>query len=244
MKTFQEFILECELLDEARRSARRASSPAINTPTTRMNRRERSTAAIVRRAGIRGAGKLSTHDLKKSYKTYTSRPKDFDPFGQSTAQDVNISTYPSVRKAAQLEFIGKEKRKPGTFATEHQKSNESVRRVRNFRRQLTRVGANQRGKVHTSSIEPRGNFDKGEKTKQMERGRNFFKASENVPSHLRSAGAKKGEGVFFQPAAVMSGEDRKKGESLRARIYSKIGRKTKRRITDLSPHTGVMVTKA
>jgi hypothetical protein len=82
---------------------------------------------------------------------------------------------------------------------------------------------------------------KGDKDKQMERGRNFIKALKDTSKHLKAAGAKKGESVIGKPTAVMSGEDRKTGEAKRAKLYKKMFGK---RSTKKSEKTGLMVGKA
>jgi flagellum-specific peptidoglycan hydrolase FlgJ len=81
---------------------------------------------------------------------------------------------------------------------------------------------------------------KGDKSQQMERGRNFIQALKDTPKHLKRAGAKKGDTVIGKPTAVMSGEDKKTGEAKRAKLYKKVFGK---RSTKKSEKTGLMVGK-
>jgi hypothetical protein len=121
-------------------------------------------------------------------------------------------------------------------------SSESVRKVKDLKKQMTKIGATKTGKVHTVDIMPRdGEFRKGDKTKQIERGRNFTHAIQDTPDQLKKAGAEPGETVIGKPTAVMSGEDKKTGEAKRAKLYKKIFGK---RSTEKSEKTGLMVGKA
>jgi hypothetical protein len=213
-----------------------------------MTRQERTTAAIAKKAGLRGTGKYSTKDLRtksKDYTTYDSED-DLDDIG-STDQDHFIRTYSSARKAARGEQLIKKFKPAGRTATGMTKlktapSSESVRRVKEFKKQMTKSGANKRGKVHTVDIMHRdSNIGKGDKHQQMERGRNFIAAVKDTPNQLKKAGAKKGDAVIGKPTAVMGGEDKKTGEEKRAKLYKKAFGK---RSTEKSNKTGLMVGKA
>ena len=121
-------------------------------------------------------------------------------------------------------------------------SSESVRKVKDLKTQMTKAGANKTGKVHTVDIMPRDSeFGKGDRAKQIERGKNFIQAIKDTPKQLKIAGAKPGDAVTGKPTAVMSGEDKKTGEAKRAKLYGKIFGK---RSTKASPKTGIMVGKA
>ena len=213
-----------------------------------MDRSERSTAAIAKKAGLKGTGKYSTKDLRtkaKDYTTYDSEDTE-DDYG-STEQDHYIRTHASARKAAKGEQLISKFKTAGRTATGMTKlktapSSESVRRVKDLKKQMTKAGANKRGAVHTVDIMHRdSDVGKGDKDQQMERGRNFIQALKDTPKHLKRAGAKKGEAVVGKPTAVMSGEDKKTGEAKRAKLYKKVFGK---RSTKKSEKTGLMVGKA
>jgi hypothetical protein len=213
-----------------------------------MDRQERTTASVAKKAGLKGTGKYSTKDLRtkaKDYTTYDSEDTE-DDYG-STEQDHYIRTHSSARKAAKGEQLIKKFKPAGKTATGMTKlktapSSESVRRVRDLKKQMTKTGANKTGKVHTVDIMHRDSeVGKGDKDQQMERGRNFIQALKDTPKHLKAAGAKKGEAVIGKPTAVMHGEDQKTGVAKRAKLYKKAFGK---RSTEKSEKTGLMVGKA
>jgi hypothetical protein len=218
-----------------------------------MDRSERSTAAIAKKAGLKGTGKYSTKDLRKKSRDYTTYDSedDLDDYG-STEQDHFIRTYSSARKAAKGEQLIKKFKRAGTTLSGWTKlksapSSESVRRVKDLKKQMTKAGANKRGRVHTVDIMHRDSgVVKGDPDKQMERGRNFIAAVKDTPNQLKRAGAKKGEAVTGRPSAVMPGESttpekKKTGEAKRAKLYKKAFGK---RSTERSAKTGLMVGKA
>ena len=213
-----------------------------------MDRSERSTAAIAKKAGLKGTGKYSTKDLRTKAKDYTTNDSedDEDDYG-STEQDHYIRTHSSARKAAKGEQLIKKFKRAGTTLSGWNKlksapSSESVRRVRDLKNQMTKAGANKRGKVHTVDIMHRDSgVGKGDPDRQMERGRNFIAAVKDTPNQLKRAGAKKGEAVTGRPSAVMPSEDKKTGEAKRAKLYKKAFGK---RSTEKSAKTGLMVGKA
>jgi hypothetical protein len=266
-------MLDCyeyeeEDLSEGRQ--RRVSGPLINTPMTRMlnspGGRTRSTiAAISKKAGLRGTGKLSTHDLRakpKDYTTYDSEYEDED-YG-STAQDHYIRTYKSARRAAAGEGLIR-KRKPagrtqsGMTKLKVAPSSESVRKVKDFRKQIVKSGANKTGPAHVVSVMHRDSeIGKGDRHQRMERSRNFIQALKDTSKHLKKTGAKKagdviklpkkpgakpvlvrkGHIIMGLPTGVMHGEDKEIGAAKRGKLYSKIfGKKAMKR----SQKTGLMV---
>jgi hypothetical protein len=245
MKTFQEFILECYKLEEG--SSGERTKGRLNLARGRgadMDRGERTTASVAKKAGLKGTGKYSTKDLRKPARDYTTYDSedDMDDVG-STEQDHFIRTHSSARKAAKGErLISKMKpagRTPsGMTKLKSAPSSESVRRVKDLRKQMTKSGASKTGRVHTVDIMHRdSNVGKGDRDQQMERGRNFIQAVKDTPKHLKKAGANKGDTVIGKPTAVMPGEDKKRGEEKRAKLYGKIfGKKS----TKASPKTGLM----
>ena len=209
-----------------------------------MTRQERTTASIAKKAGLKGTGKYSTKDLRKKpkdYTTYDSEDTD-DDYG-STEQDHYIRTHSSARQAAKGEHLIKKFKSAGRTPTGMTKlktapSKESVRRVKDLKKQITKSGANKRGPVHNVDVMHRdSDVRKGDRDKQMERGRNFIKALKDTPKHLKAAGAKKGETVIGKPTAVMSGEDQKTGVAKRAKLYKKVFGK---RSSEKSNKTGLM----
>ena len=242
----EEFELEESSGDERmpRGSTGRRTGRALN----QMKRDEKSTAAIATKAGLKGTGKLSTKDLRtpaRDYTTYDS-DDDLDDIG-STEQDHFIRTYSSARKAAKGERLISKLKPAGKTPSGMTKlktapSSESVRKVKDMKKQMTKTGATKTGKVHTVDIMPRdGEFGKGDRAKQIERGKNFIQAIQDTPKQLKIASAKPGETVIGKPTAVMSGEDKKTGEAKRAKLYKKIFGK---RSTEKSEKTGVMLGKA
>jgi hypothetical protein len=209
-----------------------------------MTRQERTTAAIAKKAGLKGTGKYSTKDLRtkaKDYTTYDSED-DLDDIG-STEQDHFIRTYSSPRKAAKGEQLIKKFKPAGRTPSGMTKlktapSSESVRRVKDLKKQMTKTGASKTGRVHTVDIMHRDSqVVKNDPDQQMERGRNFIAAVKDTPNQLKKAGAKKGEAVIGRPSAVMPSEDRKKGREKRAKLYKKIFNS---RSTKKSNVTGLM----
>lgn len=212
-----------------------------------MERQERTTAAIAKKVGLKGTGKYSTKDLRtkaKDYTTYDSEDTE-DDYG-STEQDHYIRTHSSARKAAKGEHLIKKYKPAGKTPTGMTRlktapSSESVRRVKDLKKQISKAGAKKRGPVHTVDIMHRdSDVGKGDPDRQMERGRNFIQALKDTPKHLKRAGAKKGETVVGKPTAVMSGEDQKTGVAKRAKLYKKVfGKKS----TEKSAKTGLMTGK-
>jgi Tfp pilus assembly major pilin PilA len=215
-----------------------------------MTKSERTTAAIAKKAGLKGTGKYSTKDLRTRARDYTTYDRvginnDIGDFG-STEQDHYIRTHPSVRAAAKGETLITKMKPAGRTSSGMTKlktapSGESVRRVKDFRKAIVRSGGDKRGKVHTVAIMHRdSDIGKGDSDQQMERGRNFIQAIKDTGKHLKKAGAKKGETVIAEPAGVMPGEDKKTGAAKRAKLYKKIFGK---RVTKASPKTGLMTGK-
>ena len=210
-----------------------------------MTRDDRTTASVAKKAGLKGTGKYSTKDLRKPARDYTTYDsEDTEDDVGSTEQDHFIRTYSSARRAAKGErLISKMKpsgkRTPsGMTRLKTAPSSESVRRVKDLRKQMTKSGASKTGRVHTVDIMHRdSDVGKGDRNQQMERGRNFIQAVKDTGKHLKKAGAKPGETVLGKPTAVMPGEDKKTGEAKRAKLYGKIfGKKS----TKASPKTGLM----
>jgi hypothetical protein len=248
-KTYNRCVKEEVELEESSMGERSGRRTRGNVTLARgrgadMDRSERTTAAIAKKAGLKGTGKFSTKDLRtksKDYTTYDSED-DSDDYG-STEQDHYIRTHSSPRKAAKGEQLIKKFKPAGRTPSGMTKlktapSSESVRRVKDLKKQMTKTGANKTGKVHTVDIMHRDSeVGKGDKYQQMERGRNFIQALKDTPKHLKKAGAQKGDTVVGKPTAVMSGEDMKTGEAKRAKLYKKAFGK---RSTERSAKTGLM----
>jgi hypothetical protein len=247
-KTYNNCVKEEEVeLEESSTGERSRGRATLGRAGNKMDRGERSVAAIAKKAGLKGTGKLSTKDLRtraKDYTTYDSEDTE-DDIG-STEQDHFIRTHASARKAAKAERLISKYKSAGRNASGMTKlktapSSESVRRVKDLKKQMTKSGASKTGKVHTVDIMHRdSDVGKGDRDQQMERGRNFIQAIKDTPKQLKKAGAKKGEAVVGKPTAVMSGEDKKTGEAKRAKLYKKIFGK---RSSKKSEKTGIMVGK-
>jgi hypothetical protein len=263
MKTFQEFILECYELEESSSGERTRGRATLGRAGNKMDRGERSVAAIAKKAGLKGTGKLSTKDLRtraKDYTTYDSEDTE-DDIG-STEQDHYIRTHSSPRSFAARDLISKIKPAGrdafGRLKHKVRPSLDSVRKVKDLRQSITKVGADKQGPVHIVDIMHRdSSVGKGDRTQQIERGKNFIQALKDTPKHLKKAQieaskdtpkhlkkkpprAIKKPSVGGKPTAVMSGEDPKTGEPKRAKLYSKIYGK---RSTKVSPKTGLMLGK-
>ena len=263
-RTFKEFLELCES-SSGERMPRGSTGSRTGRALNKMSRAEKSTASIARKAGLKGTGKLSTKDLRTSARDYTNsdsdlgrlsipatiarryqRRMDGDGDGEnssgSTKQDHYIRTYSSARRAAEGERLINKTNQVGFFTQKVAPSSQSVRKVKDLKTQMTKAGANKTGKVHTVDIMPSdSDHRKGDKEKQMERGRNFIQAIKDTPKQLKRAGAKPGDAVTGKPTAVMSGENPKTGAEKRAKLYGKIFGK---RSTEASPKTGLMVGKA
>jgi hypothetical protein len=246
MKTFGEFIIDCYTYNEdllEGRQRRKLRGMLINTPMTRMNRRERSAAAIAKKAGIRGTGKLSTHDFKHPTSYYGTEPK-YSEYSDvdvgSTGQGHYITSVHSPRSYASRNLVSKLKTSPRSkYGYTARPSSESVSRVKEFRKQMIKSGGNQRGKVHEVDIlNYNTDIVKGDTHKLIKRGKNFIQAIKEVPWHLKRAGAKRGDTIVGKPSAVMDNEDKKTGIEKRAKLYSKM---FKNRATKKSEKTGLMV---
>jgi len=246
-KANEEFILECYDLEESSGDERTRGRATLGRAGNKMTRQERTTASVAKKAGIKGTGKLSTKDLRKPARDYTTYDsEDTEDDAGSTEQDHFIRTYSSARAAAKGERLISKMKPAGRTPTGMTKlktspSSESVRKVKDLKKQMTKSGASKTGKVHTVDIMHRdGNVGKGDRSQQMERGRNFIQAVKDTPKHLKKAGAKPGDTVIGKPTAVMPGEDAKTGEAKRAKLYKKIFGK---RSSKASPKTGLMTGK-
>ena len=238
MKTFQEFILDCYELTESSMGERSRGKATLGRAGNKMSRAERTAAAISKKAGLKGTGKLSTKDLRskpKDYTTYDSED-DLDDKG-STEQDHYIRSHSSPREYSKSNLISKRGKDKKVTP-----SSKSVSKVKDFKKSITKSGASKTGKVHQVDIMHRdSDVGKGDKEGQMERGRSFIQAVKDTPKHLKKAGAKKGDAVVGKPTAVMPGENKKTGEAKRAKLYSKIFGK---RSSSASSKTGLMTGKA
>ena len=264
-KTYNNCVKEEEVeLEEGSSGERSRGRATLGRAGNKMDRGERSVAAIAKKAGLKGTGKYSTKDLRtraKDYTTYDS-DDDVDDIG-STEQDHFIRTYASARKAAKGERLITKVKPAGRNASGMTKlktapSSESVRRVKDLRKSITKVGADKQGPVHTVDIMHRdSSVGKGDRTQQIERGKNFIQAIKDTPKHLKKAQieaakdtpkhlkrkpprAIKNPLVAATPTGVMPGESRKTGAAKRAKLYKKIFGK---RSSKVSPKTGLMVGK-
>jgi len=235
-------------LEESSTGERTRGRLTLGRAGNKMTRQERTTASVAKKAGLKGTGKYSTKDLRKparDYTTYDSEDPDDD--AGSTEQDHFIRTYSSARRAAGGEGLISKMKPSGRTPTGMTKlkvapSSESVRRVKDLKKQMTKSGASKTGRVHTVDIMHRdSNVGKGDTVQQMERGRNFIQAIKDTPNQLKKAGTKPGDAVIGKPTAVMPGEDKKTGEEKRAKLYKKAFGK---RSSEKSNKTGIMVGKS
>ena len=271
MKTYQEFISEAkkcwpgykkkgtqklfgksynrcvkegnEELEESSSGERTRGRATLGRAGNKMDRRERTVAAIAKKAGIKGTGKLSTKDLRAGSKDYTTYDSDddLDDVG-STEQDHYIRTHSSPRSFA-TDLMSKSKPAGrnafGRLKHKIRPSADSVKKVKDFKKASTKAGASKTGAVHAVDIMHRdSSVGKGDRTQQIERGKNFIQAIKDTPKELKRAGAKKRDTVVGTPTAVMSGESKKTGAAKRAKLYKKI---FGNRSSKVSSNTGLMV---
>ena len=212
-----------------------------------MTRQERSTAAIAKKAGLRGTGKYSTKDLRTKSRLYTnSNPDGYGNKG-STKVSHFITTHASPRNAATASDLGIISKKEyagiegGKVKFKHKPSSDSVKKAIDFRKAITRAGGNKRGRVHDVSILPDDSTrEKNQSKGTMSVARNLIQGVKDIPKHLEKVGAKKGEIITGKPTAVLPNEDEKTGSEKRGKLYSKI---LKSRSSKRSEKTGVMVGK-
>ena len=230
-------------LEESSTGERSRGRATLGRAGNKMDRRERTVAAIAKKAGIKGTGKLSTKDLRAGSKDYTTYDSDddLDDVG-STEQDHYIRTHSSPRSFA-TDLMSKSKPAGrnafGRLKHKIRPSADSVKKVKDFKKASTKAGASKTGAVHAVDIMHRdSSVGKGDRTQQIERGKNFIQAIKDTPKELKRAGAKKRDTVVGTPTAVMSGESKKTGAAKRAKLYSKIFGK---RSSKVSPKTGLMV---
>jgi hypothetical protein len=249
-------------LEESSTGERSRGRATLGRAGNKMDRRERTVAAIAKKAGLKGTGKYSTKDLRtkpKDYTTYDS-DDDLDDVG-STEQDHYIRTHSSPRSFA-TDLMSKSKPAGrnafGRLKHKVRPSADSVKKVKDLRKSITKVGADKQGPVHIVDIMHRdSSVGKGDRTQQIERGKNFIQALKDTPKHLKKAQieaskdtpkhlkrkpprARKNPLVGGTPTAVMSGESKQTGAAKRAKLYSKIFGK---RISKKSNVTGLMTGK-
>jgi hypothetical protein len=244
-KTYNNCVKEEVELEESSTGERSRGRATLGRAGNKMDRRERTVAAIAKKAGIKGTGKLSTKDLRAGSKDYTTYDSDddLDDVG-STEQDHYIRTHSSPRSFA-TDLMSKSKPAGrnafGRLKHKVRPSADSVKKVKDFKKASTKAGASKTGKVHAVDIMHRdSSVGKGDRNQQIERGKNFIQAIKDTPKELKKAGAKKGDTVVGTPTAVMSGESKKTGAAKRAKLYSKIFGK---RSSKKSNVTGLMTGK-
>ena len=179
-------------LEESSTGERTRGRATLGRAGNKMDRRERTVAAIAKKAGIKGTGKLSTKDLRAGAKDYTTYDSDddLDDVG-STEQDHYIRTHSSPRSFA-TDLMSKSKPAGrnafGRLKHKIRPSADSVRKVKDLRKSITKVGADKQGQVHIVDIMHRdSSVGKGDRTQQIERGKNFIQALKDTPKHLKKA---------------------------------------------------------
>lgn len=167
----------------------------------------------------------------REFSTYPDNLKvDYHPL-HNTKIDTNIYTKPSARVAATAVNTTAKRVIPGKGVP---KTQEMVRKMKEYRRRIRQTGGNVRGQVHQVDFIPRSDADipKGVLDKYaMKRARNFRRAQEELPKTLKQAGAKQGDIVQGTPAMMFPGESRS-SIGVRARRYQQ---RYGRRVTGLDP---------
>jgi len=186
--------------------------------------------SAAKRSGFpKSANRVDFNKPSREFSTYPDNAKiDYHPL-HNTQIDTNIYTKPSVRVAAfGMNTTGK-RVIPGKGVP---KTQELVRKMKEYRRRIRQTGGNVRGQVHQVDFIPRSDATilKGEMDKYaMKRARNFRRAQEELPKRLKQAGANKGDVVQGVPAMMFGGEG-KSSIGVRARRYQQ---RYGRRVTGL-----------
>jgi hypothetical protein len=227
MIKFQEFID----LQESSKPEKSSGRLSFGRAENKMTKAERIATSAAKRAGFKGGGARHTSDWRSRGKFHSTYP--YDKYGDdfkhpksNTQVDTEINTISSGRKAAVLD-AGNAKRKnkikpDGRRAKVVAPTKELVRKMKEFRRRVVKSGGQERNPVHKVDFIHRAD-ENPEKNKldktAFKRGRNFYKAIDKISSELKKSGAKKGDVVIGKPAAMMSGEDTKKGKEAREKLY-------------------------
>jgi len=179
----------------------------------------------------KSANRVDFNKPSREFSTYPDDLKvDYHPL-HNTKIDTNIYTKPSARVAATAANTTAKRVIPGKGVPRTQ---EMVRKMKEYRRRIRQTGGNVRGQVHQVDFIPRSDADipKGVLDKYaMKRARNFRRAQEELPKTLKQAGAKQGDIVQGTPAMMFPGESRS-SIGVRARRYQQ---RYGRRVTGLDP---------
>lgn len=189
---------------------------------------------------IRSASKKSGFPKSANRKDFNTASKDFSTYPDDTLKvdrhplhntqiDTQVYTKPSARVAVVGANTTGKKLIPGKGVP---KTQEMVRKMKEYRRRIRQTGGNVRGQVHQVDFIPRSDADipKGVLNKySMKRARNFRKAQEDLPNTLKQAGAKQGDIVQGTPAMMFPGESQS-SIGVRARRYRQ---RYGRRVTEL-----------
>lgn len=195
--------------------------------------------SAAKKAGFSGGGNKNRVDFNTKNKDYTTYPVDKYPDGMShprhnTQVDTQIETLPSGRVAAakasgskQPQPVSRPKASLGTFNRTQRRvpsTNEIARNMKEYLRRVKKTGGNERQPVHKVDFIQRSDaiLGKNEMDKYtIKRGRNFVKAQKNLPKDLEKAGAKQGDIISGQPAAMMTGENPRQGIKQREKMYAR-----------------------
>jgi len=211
------------------------SADKITSGTRSMN----ITRSSTRKAGFSGGSNINRKDFNTPTKEYSTYPDDlkvdYHPL-HNTKVDTNISTLPSGRVAGiQANTTAKRPiRNPSTGRRQVPKTQELVRKLKEYRRRIRRTGGNERNPVHRVDFIPRSDADLYKNVLDkyaMKRARNFRRAQQDLPKDLKAAGAKSKDIVQGTPSIMLKGEG-KSGITKRAEMYKN---RYGSRVTDLDP---------
>jgi len=225
MIRFKEFID----LQESSTPEKSAGRVSFGRAENRMSRAERIGASAAKRAGFKGGGARHTQDFRKkggfhSTYPYDKHGNDAKHTNANTKVDVEVNTSPSGRNASFRDAVSAKKEtrnREGKNVKRVAPTSKVVSKMKEFRRRVVKSGGQERNPVHQVDLIQRApNPEKNKLDKNaFKRGRNFSKAIDKIPSELKKAGAKRGDVVVGKPAAMMSGEDPKKGRATREKLY-------------------------
>lgn len=233
MKTFKEFITECENLVErveAQGSRGRALASRGPRRSAHINSRlHQSDKAALKKAGFRR--------IPDDVYSYTNKNKIHDTWN-SDEHLTKVGTTKNQTDFAANQLNLKHPKitspKPGT--TRVVPTSKRVSELKALKRQLG--GTRTSRAVHSIDISADEHHTKNDPTRLVSRGKSFRQELRGVPKSLKSAGAKSGDLVTGKPTATMGNENPETGKKKRAQLYQRtFGAK-------LNPRTGLMVGRA
>jgi hypothetical protein len=223
MITFKQFLELVESSSPERGRRRLTSRGPKDWKWDRLDdRRKTSDRVALKKAGFKR--NVSGEDPKDT-------AHDSSPYHYTT-----VRTYKNQSDSA-LDGVQDKNLATGDLRGRGRKVTPTATIVRDLKAVRKQMGGDRTSKpVHDVSIHADDeDISKNDQENLIPRGRSFSKELRSVPQALKNVGAKPGDKVTAEPAAVMRGEDPKKGRRKRDRIYAKqFGSK-------MNPKTGMTI---